>query len=275
MQKFENIVIATDLDGTYFGNSVRLVPRNLERVKYFCENGGHFTFNTGRLPIFMRKSLPNAKELINMPAITGNGTCLYDFHNEMALTEHFVDHDAIVSLVNFVNEYTENAGFRGVTRGGFVIHDLENPYNKHEYEYFPSFMEKQIMPIEHWGELELYKVNMFDTPEMLERLFLILRKEFSHCLTVTRAGRACIEIMPKGTSKAIMLKETVERLFDRPMTICTVGDYDNDLEMHAIADLSVCPSNANERVKAVCKACLCSNDEGVIGDLVDMLDKAF
>ena len=55
MSKFENIVIASDLDGTYFATGTKLVERNLERVRYFCENGGHFTFATGRLPIFTRK----------------------------------------------------------------------------------------------------------------------------------------------------------------------------------------------------------------------------
>ena len=54
--------------------------------------------------------------------------------------------------------------------------------------------------------------------------------------------------------------------------LCTVGDYDNDLEMHSISDLPVCPSNANDVVKSICKLQLCSNDDGVIADLVDYFD---
>ncbi len=272
MKKFENIVIASDLDGTYFGNKVRLVPRNLEAIKYFCDNGGHFTFNTGRLPIFMRKSLPNITELINMPAITGNGTCLYDFEKDQAIEEHFVEFEAFMELVDFVRAYSEIAGFRGVIEKGFVIHSLDNKYNKKEYEHLPDFMEKKIMPIPDWECLNMYKVNMMDTEERLERLFPVLKERFDGKLTINRAGLTWIEIMPRNTGKGIMLRSAVERLFKDKMTVCTVGDFDNDLDMHSVADLPVCPANANERVKAACKHTLCSNDDGVIADLIDLLD---
>ena len=57
------------------------------------------------------------------------------------------------------------------------------------------------------------------------------------------------------------------------MTLCCVGDYDNDIEMLEAADISACPSNANDNVKAISKLQLCSNDEGVIGDLVEWIEK--
>ncbi len=273
MKKFENIVIATDLDGTYFGSKTRLVPRNLEMVKYFCENGGHFTFNTGRLPIFMRKSVPNADELINMPAITGNGTCLYDFHKNAPIKEHFHNSEMLSDFLGFVRAYSSEAGMRGCIPTGFVIPNLENKYTTNEYYYFPDFMEKRIMPIEEWGSLDVYKVNIMDTHERLAELYEIMKERYAGKLHISRASMNSIEIMPSGTSKAIMLRETVDELFDRPMMLCTVGDYDNDLEMHKIADLPVCPANANDRVKAVCKECFCSNEDGVIADLIEFLDK--
>ncbi len=275
MNKFQNIVIASDLDGTYFGRGSSIVGRNVERVKYFCDNGGHFTFSTGRLPIFMRKSLPNAAELINMPAITGNGTCLYDFAAERAIEEHFLDFEEFFRLSELVHRNMPNAGFRGVINSGFVVHDLANPYNKREYEQLPDFMEKKLMPINEWESLDIYKVNLFDEPEKLALIYPLLREKFGQTLNVSRAGTTCIEIMPRGTSKAVMLKKTVERMFGKDAVLCAAGDYDNDLEMLALADIPVCPSNANDAVKAICRNCLCSNDDGVIGDLVDMLDKEF
>ena len=82
-----------------------------------------------------------------------------------------------------------------------------------------------------------------------------------------------VELMPIGISKASMLVDIKEKMLDKDTVLCTVGDYDNDLEMHAISDLSVCPSNANDAVKSVCKLQLCSNDDGVIADLVEYFDK--
>ena len=47
MKKFENILIASDIDGTLlFQNEIH--PRNFEKLRYFCENGGHFALATGR-----------------------------------------------------------------------------------------------------------------------------------------------------------------------------------------------------------------------------------
>ena len=272
-KKFDNVVIASDLDGTYFGSGSSLVARNVERVKYFCENGGHFTFATGRLPLFVRKPLPNAKELINLCAVTGNGTCLYDFNEEKAVKEHFLDGEAFYELCGFVRDFTKNVGFRGCTRKGFVIHDMNNPYNRAEYEYFPDFMEKQILDLSDWQKLSLYKVNIMDTADVLEDLYTVLNEKFSHKLTVSRAGYSAIEVMPFGTSKAKLLREYLDERFENDIILCTVGDHDNDLEMLSIADIPVCPSNANDAVKNICKKQLCSNKEGVVADLIDMLDR--
>ncbi len=274
-KKFENIVIATDLDGTYFGNSVRLVPRNLSAVEYFCENGGHFTFATGRLPLFMRRSIPNANELINMPAVTGNGTCLYDFSKAQALREHFLADGFLNELSEFLNEELRTAavGLRAVTREGIVVNSLENPHIKKEFEYLPDFMEKRLLTAEGWKRECFYKVNVMGDDAELCRLYPILEKHFAGRAAVTRSGYLSIEIMPGGTSKAVMLRELIDERFGNDAYLCTLGDYDNDLEMHSIANLSVCPSNANDKVKAACDLCLCSNEEGLIGALIENLSE--
>lgn len=48
MKKFEGYLIVSDLDGTFLGKQSRIVERNVEAVRYFTENGGLFTFATGR-----------------------------------------------------------------------------------------------------------------------------------------------------------------------------------------------------------------------------------
>ena len=273
MKKFENIVIASDLDGTYFADGTKLVQRNLERVKYFCDNGGHFTFATGRLPIFTRKAMPNAHELVNLPAVTGNGTCLYDYQNKRPLEEQFINTDMFCDLANLAKELAPDVGFRGVTPDGFVLPSLENRHNLREYNYFPDFMEKHLLPMDSWNELDVYKVNILGEKDDLVRLYPILCDRFSDIFTVSRAGFFAIEVMPFGTSKAKMLKKMVNERFGESVMLCTVGDHDNDLEMHSVADLPVCPSNANDAVKNICKHIFCDNNSGVIGDLIDFLDR--
>ena len=273
MGKFENIVIASDIDGTFLGNGSKTIPRNLEKIKYFCDNGGHFTFATGRLPIFMRKSLPYTKDVVNMPVVTGNGTCLYDFQKEVSVEDHFMTFENCMDLVRYCKELDQSLGFRGTMYDGFVVNSLDNAYDRREYENLSDFMNKRILPFEEWGQFDIYKTNVMGNSEKLKEIFPLLVERFSEEMNVSRAGYSAIEVMPYGTSKAIMLKSAVDRMFGKNVMLCTVGDHDNDLEMHSVADLAVCPANANDRVKDICKLCLCDNNHGVVADLIDYLDK--
>ena len=273
MGKIENIVIASDIDGTFLGSGSKTIPRNLEKIKYFCDNGGHFTFATGRLPIFMRKSLPYTKDVVNMPVVTGNGTCLYDFQKEVSVEDHFMTFENCMDLVRYCKELDQSLGFRGTMYDGFVVNSLDNAYDRREYENLSDFMNKRILPFEEWGQFDIYKTNVMGNSEKLKEIFPLLVERFSEEMNVSRAGYSAIEVMPYGTSKAIMLKSAVDRMFGKNVMLCTVGDHDNDLEMHSVADLAVCPANANDRVKDICKLCLCDNNHGVVADLIDYLDK--
>ena len=44
MKKFQNIYIASDIDGTFTWEYNHTSERNFEKLKYFNENGGHFCF---------------------------------------------------------------------------------------------------------------------------------------------------------------------------------------------------------------------------------------
>ena len=274
MKKFENIVIASDLDGTYFGTTQYLLDRNVEAVRYFCDNGGHFAFATGRLPLFIRKPIPDPTKHINMPAVMGNGTCVYDYLKGEAIEEHFLDTRKVTEVLEYAMSLECEIGVRATFPEGFVISDMNNPIARSEYERLPDFMDKRIMPISEWDYLKLYKANIMGSSECIDRLYPILADKYGGDIGVTRSASFMIELIPHGVTKARALKKLVGEYFERPMILCCVGDYDNDLEMLKQADISVCPSNANDNVKAISQYCLCSNDDGVIGDLVELLDRS-
>lgn len=273
MKKFENIVIASDLDGTYFGSKQYIIERNCNAVRYFCENGGHFTFATGRLPQLLKKPVPNPEKHVNMPAVLGNGGCIYDYQKGYATEEHFVNAELIKEIVNFVGNIDGSVGFRSVSPEGIIVPNLENGYVRREFEGIPACVNKMIIPTAEWGRYNLYKTNIMCEPGSVGELYEILRSRYGDELGITRSGPFIVELMPKGVNKAEALKKLVDKFFGRPMTLCCVGDYDNDIEMLEMADISACPSNAIDKVKEICDLNLCSNDDGVIGDLVEYLDK--
>ena len=272
-KKFENILIASDLDGTFFGSKTHLVERNLEKIKYFCDNGGRFTFATGRLPLFIKRPVPYPQDIVNFPAVMGNGTCLFDYQNQKAIEEHFLDSSLLCEVEEFLLKETGcEAAIRATYAEGVVMSTLENAALKREFETFPEYVERVVCSTRAWEGYNLYKANIRGNADVIGSIYPLIEERFSDVLTVTTSANTMIELMPLGISKASMLVDIKQKMFDNNIMLCTVGDYDNDLAMHAISDLSVCPSNANDRVKSVCKLQLCSNDDGVIADLVDYFD---
>ena len=272
-KKFENIFIASDLDGTFFGSKTHLVERNLEKIKYFCDNGGRFTFATGRLPLFIKRPVPNPENIVNFPAVMGNGTCLFDYQNQKAIEEHFVDCSLLAEVEDYlIKETGFEAAMRATYSDGVVMSTLENSALKREFETFPEYVKRAVCSAHEWNGYKLYKANIRGTVDVIQEMYPRIKKEFGDVLTVTTSANTMIELMPLGISKASMLVDVKEKMLDKNTLLCTVGDYDNDLEMHAISNLAVCPSNANDLVKSVCKLQLCSNDDGVIADLIDYFD---
>ena len=52
MGKFDEFLICTDLDGTLFASDRTIPHENLQAIEYFKQEGGLFTFVTGRMTFF-------------------------------------------------------------------------------------------------------------------------------------------------------------------------------------------------------------------------------
>ena len=53
MGKFDGMLICTDLDGTLLRNDKTISCENIDAIEYFKQEGGYFTFVTGRMPFFV------------------------------------------------------------------------------------------------------------------------------------------------------------------------------------------------------------------------------
>ena len=80
MNKFKDILICTDLDGTLLRSDRSLARENVEAIEYFKSEGGRFTFITGRMYFFVKEMYDMVKP--NAPVGTINGGALYDFEKE-------------------------------------------------------------------------------------------------------------------------------------------------------------------------------------------------
>lgn len=77
-----------------------------------------------------------------------------------------------------------------------------------------------------------------------------------------------LEVISKDVDKGKTLNKLLEILNISNDEIISVGDSYNDISMLEISKLKVCPSNAKKEIKQICDYIGCSNDEGILADLI-------
>lgn len=275
-QKFKGLLIMTDLDGTFFDRHSALVPRNLEAVEYFKSEGGLFTFATGRTVSNLFSAVPEPERIVNAPLSLGNGCCLYDAAARRSLRDYVMKQPEALELAQWLHERYPDLGMRVSTvREGFLF-DPGDEIARHNLRRVPE-SSITVRPFEDLVADDWYKIVIIGEPERLEQVRAESSARYGSALGIDRSGRRLIEFHRPDRTKAAMLPD-FRQLYERPgqpLTICCVGDFENDIEMLSRADIAACPANACEAVKRICALQLCANDDGVIGDLVDYFENNY
>lgn len=256
--KFKNIMIVTDLDGTFYNSDHDFHPRNLEAVEYFTKNGGLFTIATGRVPQSLKNQLDTFKRITNAPAILCNGAFLYDFVEDKSFMMIALDREKATDIVKLVKENFSIFRTRGCFKGGeHTIEDISEPqlYEDWTRVSFDDRSTDTLNLIREAAEAR-YKDDfafMFACPEIFE----FQSKEATKGQGLDRLRRLLIE-----NGKA-----------DESLRIYAVGDFENDLELLRHADVACCPENAIDLIKDVSDISLCHHNDGAIADLIDKIEK--
>lgn len=273
MKRYEGIMIVSDLDGTFLDDKGHVVPRNIDAIRAFCAEGGLFTFATGRHHDHLPEAVPGVKGLVNMPVIVANGSYLYDFSTERVLAEVFMDVNLSRPVLQFARANYPRVGFRVSTPQGYLT-DGRTDYMKKFVDYSKKHRSYlvEVAPIEQWMQRLWYKLVFQGTCEELDALYADVKATFGEdAFEYNKSSATLFEMQKKGCSKGSMLrvlKETYEILTGHPIKVYGVGDYENDLSTLSAADVAVCPANAHAAVKGISDMVLCSNDDGVIADLI-------
>lgn len=276
MPDFSRFLLASDLDGTFFGPHATLLEKNLKAVDYFKAHGGHFTAATGRVLPNISRVIPNCGELFNAPAITSNGAYIYDFATETVTHRTELNAPALKALILKVEEANPNIGMRVSTDKGFLVNESRlTPIMQKEISS-PSFVG-EIRPAKDWdaANARWYKAVLRGTYEELcairDELYPAWADQFEFC----SSSPTLFEMEAKGCTKATgvaFVADLLEKQCGHPIVTVTVGDQENDLPMIREADISACPDNALDSVKAAAKWRLCHHAEGCVADLIERLE---
>ncbi len=268
MKKFDDIVIVTDLDGTFLDEREGLVERNLRAIEYFKQNGGRFTIATGRVAKHALGAIPGLATIVNMPAVTCNGACLYDFAEDKVFAQYPMERGLICELVAFVRDRFPSVGVRaGAHEYCFLTtpEDTRNTYIAQDFLRYEG-MECLVCPFEEWDSLPILKIVLRGDCEVMNEVLSELVAHFGDRISACKSWPTIVDVQAGGVNKGSTLKKYVQG-----SKIYACGDYINDTEMLQAADVAVCPSGAHGKIKEMCDLCLGSNNDGLIADLVEYI----
>ena len=269
---YSDILLTVDYDRTLTGPDSQIPERNLEAIRYFIDNGGAFTVNTGR-------SMPMARPFMekvptNVPLLLYNGSAAYDTEKEELCFVHSIDMD----LWKTVGELLELFPDLVVEVQGIDKHYkfLPNP----AWEAFSGYNNcahataqwgqdlGPFLKFSIYGEIrDVTVASLFEgSAEEVARLDAaqkLIEERYGEKVVTFRAAPRIIDVHAKGVSKARSARELQQRL-GRPILVC-VGDAENDVQMLRDADFAFVPSDAilKDRFPNVCPC-----GEGAVAEVI-------
>lgn len=269
----KNVLIVSDIDGTFLGKGSRIVDKNIEAIERFKAKGGLFTFATGRATVNIKKNVPMVEELLNAPAVLANGGYIYDYASRSTVCANYMDSDVVTSVIKYIDTEFPCVTARAMTEDHFWLTRFEGCV-KTDVLRMLNDGDYTVASVEEWPRGNMIKIVIRGSAEDVDRVREALNKRFSCFAECNKSASTFLEYQKLGCSKAtaMLTLKDYYRQRGREVTLVAAGDYENDLEMLKAADISVCPSNAIESVKAISDYCLCDHDEGLIASIIDFIE---
>lgn len=267
---YSDVLLTVDFDRTFSARDATVPQRNLEAVRYFMDNGGTFTINTGRSAVNFAKHMEETP--VNAPFLLYNGSAAYEngalsqcetidvdlwemvelLHNRFPQVDieiHGADYHYLVEPTDKVLALYENLGWRwkvakqGDDVGPFIKLAIFGQTDK------PLFSE-------------LYNATEEDLA-IFAGITELLQTLYGDKLEIFRAAPRILNIHAKGVSK-LRAARTLQKRLNKKILVC-VGDAQNDIPMLDGADYAFCPADASiaDRYPNVCPC-----DEGAIADVI-------
>ena len=269
---FSDVLLTVDYDRTLTAYDSTIPERNLEAIRYFMDNGGAFTVNTGR-SLSMTKVFID-KVPVNVPLLLYNGSAAYDPNKGQLSFMHEIQMDMWDTVRELIATFPHlTVEIQGIDAHYNFIEDpkFDNLCNNCKCAHALAPMDSDLGPFLKftlYGEFHDNTIaSLFEaTPEEMAEMDAaeaLLNEKYGDKCEIFRAATRIIDCHAKGVSKIRSARELQERL-GRKILVC-VGDANNDIPMLEGADFAYVPSDAilADQFENVCPC-----GEGAVADVI-------
>lgn len=235
MGKFDGWLLCSDFDGTIYVNK-SISEENQAAVRYFQENGGRFTFASGRFPPMFKDMAACITPRAPIAGLNGatiedpaDGRVLYrgGMEREAAMRfalESFELYPSVVSVLLYYYDHSVT-----VRRGAVIEGELER-----EIAGLPE---------------RLPKIVLISAPEGSDAVLADVSRRAEGIYSISRSWVRGIELNDPADTKGRSVLRIKEMVGARHL-VC-VGDYENDITMLRAADIGYAVGSAVPALKAV------------------------
>lgn len=251
-------LIALDLDGTLLNTKKQISKRTKTILNQLKEAGHQLVISTGR-PF---RASQNYYEELNLttPIVNFNGAHVHHPRQpDFGVYHTTIPRETAFAIVKTCRAFQIN---------NVITEVLDDVYvDKWDKDLISAFdmPESQITvgPIEQTLRENPTSVLISTPREHISRLIKALDSEHAEIIDQRSWGypSEIIEIIRKGTNKAVGLKRVADYLSIPMSRVVAFGDEENDLEMLAEAGLGVAMANGSEEVREIANYVTLSNDE--------------
>ena len=268
MGKFDGLLLASDFDDTLYDLTFHIPERNIKAIQYFTSQGGKFTVATGRAH---RTFSPYAHMVpMNAPAILSNGASIYDFQKNEVVEQTLLDPSAPEDLGAIMEEFPSLS---------IEAYHGEDIYIWNPNEITLAHMKKVACDYTLCPVAEMptpwVKALFHQEHEILSAARESLIRRCGHRYEAIFSNPCYLEITRRGSTKGGMVARLAQLLGIQPEHIYCVGDNQNDIPMLEKSAIPFAPANCAPEVKAWGARVLCHCNDGVMGDIVEILDKLY
>ncbi len=268
---FSDVLLTVDYDRTLTAPDSTIPERNIEAIRYFMENGGAFTVNTGR-------SLPMAKAFmdkvpVNAPLLLYNGSAAYDTQKKEFCFLHEIQMDLWKTIEEVIAMFPDlTVEVQALDKHyDFIPNPAWDAFSDNNCDYATAQWGQDLGPFLKFSIYGEIRENTVDhlfrgTPEEIRRMDEaqeLVSRTYADKAVVFRAGHRIIDVHAKGVSKARSARQLQQQL-GRSILVC-VGDGENDVPMLNEADFAYSPADgvAANRFENVCRCA-----EGSVADVI-------
>lgn len=264
--KFDNVLIASDYDGTLYNDEGLITAAVRDKIAYFIANGGKFTVSTGRT---YQGFHAYDRSYINAPVLLSNGAVAYDYEKASISFADTVGEEIFDALRDLYKRFPSVSIEMYSFFDSFVINNCEVS-TRHLTSQGIDFCEVND-PSE--AKAPWSKVMIFapDDSQAVQQYLSVEHPEVHYLPTTGRY----IEIMNTSVDKGTGLLKLADALSVPHNRVYAVGDGYNDVEMLVAAECGFVPCNGCEEALAVAGCVVRSNNDGAVAHVIEKLDEIY